>query len=32
MDMLRTLTSALGHYDPEAADNSPPANYRKAVG
>ena len=31
MDMLRTLTSALGHYDPEAADNSPQANYRKAV-
>ena len=31
MDALRTLTSALGHYDPEAADNSPQANYRKAV-
>jgi citrate synthase len=31
MDMLRTLTSALGHYDPEAQDNSPAANYRKAV-
>ena len=31
MDMLRTLTSALGHYDPEAGDNSAPANYRKAV-
>ena len=31
MDMLRTLTSALGQYDPEAADNSPAANYRKAV-
>src|SRR4029078_1649904 len=31
MDMLRTLTSALGHYDPDAADNSPQANYRKAV-
>src|SRR5471032_619499 len=31
MDMLRTLTSALGHYDPDAADNSPRANYRKAV-
>src|SRR5947208_8534255 len=31
MDMLRTLTSALGHYDPDAADNSPAANYRKAV-
>jgi citrate synthase len=31
MDLLRTLTSALGHYDPDAADNSPQANYRKAV-
>src|SRR3954462_2389458 len=31
MDMLRTLTSALGHYDPDATDNSPAANYRKAV-
>jgi citrate synthase len=31
MDLLRTLTSALGHYDPDAADNSPHANYRKAV-
>src|SRR5947207_4361324 len=31
MDLLRTLTSALGHYDPDAADNSPAANYRKAV-
>jgi citrate synthase len=31
MDMLRTLTSALGQYDPEAADNSQAANYRKAV-
>ena len=31
MDLLRTLTSALGHYDADAADNSPPANYRKAV-
>ncbi len=31
MDMLRTLTSALGQYDPEAADASPAANYRKAV-
>src|SRR5712671_36306 len=31
MDTLRTLTSALGHYDPDAADNSPAANYRKAV-
>src|SRR5213593_1837636 len=31
MDALRTLTSALGHYDPDAADNSPAANYRKAI-
>ena len=31
MDSLRTLTSALGQYDPEAADNSAAANYRKAV-
>ena len=31
MDTLRTLTSALGHYDSDAADNSPQANYRKAV-
>src|SRR5206468_6535436 len=31
MDALRTLTSALGHYDPDAADHSPAANYRKAV-
>src|SRR5471032_3311936 len=31
MDTLRTLTSALGHYDPDAADNTPQANYRKAV-
>jgi citrate synthase len=31
MDMLRTLTSVLGQYDPEAGDNSQPANYRKAV-
>jgi citrate synthase len=31
MDMLRTLTSALGQYDPEAADNSQAANYRKTV-
>src|SRR5262245_9085722 len=31
MDMLRTLTSTLGHYDADAADNSPQANYRKAV-
>jgi citrate synthase len=31
MDALRTLTSALGHYDPDAADQSPQANYRKAI-
>ncbi len=31
MDALRTLTSALGHYDPEAQDASPAASYRKAV-
>src|SRR5512144_354456 len=31
MDVLRTLTSALGHSDPDAGDNSQPANYRKAV-
>src|SRR4029077_4627705 len=31
MDLLRTLTSLLGHYDPDAADNTQPANYRKAV-
>jgi citrate synthase len=31
MDALRTLTSALGHYDREAADNSLQANVRKAV-
>ena len=31
MDALRTLASALAHYDPEAADNSPQAQYRKAV-
>ena len=31
MDMLRTLTSALGQYDAEAGDTSQPANYRKAV-
>ena len=31
MDALRTLTSALGQYDPEAADNSLQANYRKAI-
>jgi citrate synthase len=31
MDVLRTMTSVLGHYDPDTADNSAPANYRKAV-
>jgi citrate synthase len=31
MDLLRTLTSALGHFDPDASDHSPQANYRKAV-
>src|SRR5438045_3785360 len=31
MDTLRTLTSALGHYDADASDSSPQANYRKAV-
>jgi citrate synthase len=31
MDALRTLTSALGNYDPDADDQSPQANYRKAV-
>ena len=31
MDLLRTLTSALSHYDADATDHSPQANYRKAV-
>jgi citrate synthase len=31
MDALRTLTSVLAHYDPDVRDNSPQANYRKAV-
>jgi len=31
MDALRTLTSALGHYDADANDASPQAQYRKAV-
>jgi citrate synthase len=31
MDVLRTMTSVLSHFDPDAADNSPQANYRKAV-
>ena len=31
MDALRTLTSALSHFDPDAGDHSPVASYRKAV-
>ena len=31
MDALRTITSALAHYDAEAAEASPAAQYRKAV-
>ena len=31
MDALRTLTSALAHFDPEATNHSPEASYRKAV-
>jgi citrate synthase len=31
MDALRTLTSALAHYDADAAESSPAAQYRKAV-
>src|SRR3954454_20023125 len=31
MDLLRTLTSALAHYDRDAQDNSAAASYRKAV-
>ena len=31
MDLLRTLMSALSHYDADVSDNSPQANYRKAV-
>jgi citrate synthase len=31
MDALRTLTSALAHYDRDASDSSPQAQYRKAV-
>jgi citrate synthase len=31
MDALRTLTSALAHYDAEVGDASPQAQYRKAV-
>ena len=32
MDALRTLTSALAHYDPNANETSPASQYRKAVG
>jgi citrate synthase len=31
MDALRTITSALAHYDSEASDATPQAQYRKAV-
>jgi citrate synthase len=31
MDMLRTVTSALGQYDSAGSDTSPQANYRKAI-
>ena len=31
MDALRTMTSALAHYDSDLADASPQAQYRKAV-
>jgi citrate synthase len=31
MDVLRTAVSAVGIYDPDARDNSQPANLRKAV-
>src|SRR6266540_2741931 len=31
MDALRTLTSALGHYDADASNNSAQANERKAI-
>jgi citrate synthase len=31
MDALRTLTSVLAHYDPDVAESSAQANYRKAV-
>jgi citrate synthase len=32
MDALRTLTSALAHYEAEATANTPHANYRKSIG
>ena len=31
MDALRTLTSALAHFDPQAGDSSPAARYRQTV-
>jgi citrate synthase len=31
MDLVRTMVSALAHYDPDADDNSPAADARKAV-
>ena len=31
MDTLRTVTSALAHYDSDSVDHSPQASYRKAV-
>lgn len=31
MDALRSLTSVLAHYDPDAGDHSAQSNYRKAV-
>jgi citrate synthase len=31
MDALRTLTSALAHYDPDVHDNRPQANEQKAI-
>jgi citrate synthase len=31
MDALRTITSALAHYDPEADNSSPQAQYGKAI-
>jgi len=31
MDTLRTLTSTLSHFDPEAGETSPDARYRQAV-
>ena len=31
MDALRTITSALAHYDPDVNDSTPQSQYRKAV-